>query len=175
MEDQVRKNQELVNNLMAQAAANKGAQDALLGNDAVISVDVAYTAESGRHYEGTLFFRRPSSMDYLRMGAIKSELMRANGVRPIIEVLPNGRLHESMAHVDNSIIFLARALSAFDTLLTGTVPAWFQNYRDLPDTDLLLQVYEQFDVALASFRHGAQGAPAGDGQAGAGPAPVANP
>lgn len=166
MSDQVKKNMELVNSLMAQAGAKAG-QAVQKGNKALIPVPVDYEADSGNVYQGTVFFRRPSSMDYLRMGAIKSELLRAFGVRPIIELLPNGRPHESMAHVDASVMYLARAISACDVLLAEPLPEWMQNHREIEDTDLIIQVYSDFDEALTSFRNGAQGAPARDGQAGA--------
>lgn len=178
MNEQARKNMELVQKLMSENAA-KQEQVVRQGNKAPIPVEVDYEADSGERYVGTVYFRRPSSMDYIRMGAVKSEILRSFGVRPIIEYvpLPTGGMErvESMAHIDNSIKYLAQAIAACDVLLTGQIPVWFQNHRDLEDSDLVIYVYRRFDEELLSFRTGANGSPATNSQAGDNQAPLANP
>lgn len=159
MNEQAKANMDLVNNLMAENAV-KQATAIQQGNKAAINVGIEYEADSGVTYSGTLFFRRPSSMDYIRMGAIKSELLRTFGIRPIVEYVPTPQggfdRVESMAHVDNSVKYLAQAIAACDVLITGQVPAWFQNHRELEDTDLVVYVYRRFDEELTSFRSGAK-------------------
>lgn len=168
MNPSAQQNMELVNSLMRQAATEKG-QTIQQGNKALIPVSIDYEADSGKYYEGTLFFRRPSAMDYIRMGAIKSELLRSFGIRPIIEYVqtPDGGSErmESMTHVDASVKFLAHAIATCDVLLASPVPEWFQHHRDMEDADVVIEAYRNFDVALASFRSGTQGVPSRNSQA----------
>jgi hypothetical protein len=176
--EQTKANLELVNSLMAENAS-KQAQIIQQGNKAPIPVTIDnYEADSGTVYNGTLFFRRPSSMDYIRMGAIKSELLRTFGIRPIVEYVPvpggGYERYESLAHVDNSVKYLAQALAACDVLLTGTVPEWFQNHREIEDTDLIVHVYGRFDEELASFRNGTKRGASPDSEASNNSAPMAD-
>jgi hypothetical protein len=178
MNEQVQANMDMVNEMMMKAAAANAAT-VQQGNKALLAVPIDYVAESGMHYKGTVAFRRPSAMDYIRMGAIKSELLRVFGAQPIVQYVqrPDGGMQmvESMAHVDTTTKFLANALSICDVLLAQPVPEWLQDHRNLTDTDLILQVYNGFEDALASFRTGTQAVPSGNGEAGASPAVVANP
>lgn len=176
MNEQAKANMELVQNLMAENTS-KQSKSVQQGNKAPINVEIDYEADSGEQYSGIISFRRPSSMDYIRMGAIKSELFRTFGIRPIVEYvpMPNGGMDrvESMAHVDNSVKYLAQALAACDVLLVQA-PEWFKNHRDIEDTDLVVHVYRRFDEELSSFRSGSQRGPSRDSEDGNDKTVVAN-
>lgn len=157
--EQAKENMDLVNKLMAESTGKK-AQAVEQGHKARISVDIDYTADSGKTFTGTLVCRRPTPMDYIRIGAAKSNVLRAFGVRPIVDVV-NGQRIESMAHLDQSITFLITSICTFDVLLVEA-PEWFGNYKEIDDTDLVVHCYDRFDEELASFRRGSQGGPARD-------------
>lgn len=165
MEQNVKQNMEMVKQMMEQAQAEKKADTIRQGNKAHIPVDIDYTADSGEEYKGTIIFRRPSSMDYVRIGAIKSDMLRLSGVKPIVDPQTGT---ESMAHVDNGIMFLLTALATNRVLLVES-PTWFNKYEEIFDTDLVIHVYNRFDAELLSFRRQPKNGPTGSGETISGP------
>lgn len=162
MNEQAVQNMAMVQEMMAKAQSEKKAEQIQLGNKAHIPVEIDYTADSDNTYKGTITFRRPSAMDYVRMGALKANMFRSLGIYPIIDPVTG---IESMAHVDNGTQNLLLGLSTFKTLMVDC-PEWFKNYEDLEDADLILHVYNRFDSELLSFRRPAQAGPQGNSENG---------
>lgn len=148
MEQTAQQNIQMVQEMIQKAEVEKKANLIQQGNKAHIHVTIDYQADSGTEYKGTVIFRRPSSMDYLRVGAHKSDMIRLMGIRPIIDQ-ETGR--ESMAHVDQTILYVFQAIATMKVLLVES-PDWFKDYENSQDPDMVVHVYNRFESELLSFR-----------------------
>lgn len=114
-------------------------------------VPIDYTSTSGYVYKGLVEFKRPSVKDYMRMGAIKSEILREAGVINI-------------ELVDSTIKFMAHVLATLQVCMVKC-PEWLLNLEAITDTDLLYEVYEKYEVWQDSFRKDIKQKSEGDSQA----------
>jgi hypothetical protein len=126
-------NMDMVRNLMEQA------QQVNLGGDAKHSVEIDYTTEMKKiHYTGTVVFKRPTMMDYLKIGGAKAELLRKAGVT-------------DMEIIDTSIKALAHIMSTLKIVIVKA-PEWLIDLGKLDEVDLLYYVYGKYEEWEYSFR-----------------------
>lgn len=109
-----------------------------IGGALTHSVDIDYTSEFGNHYTGKVVFKKVNMKDIMRMGAIKSEILREAGVR-------DSRL------VDNSVLFMATVLSTLQVVAVQR-PAWLLKPENVEEADVLYHVYDKYEEWENSFR-----------------------
>lgn len=97
-----------------------------------------YESLEGNKYEGVLVFKKPTIGDTMRMGAVKSEILRTAGVQDI-------------RFVDEDIMQLAKITAELDVVLHKR-PECLLNLKAIEDYDLLLHVYGLYMNWLGAFR-----------------------
>jgi hypothetical protein len=135
-------NMKKVQQLMQQA------QQVNLGADLKNAVDVDFTSSEGNVYQGRIVFKRPTIMDYMRMGGIKSEILRQSGV-------------VDLKLVDPSVQFMAHVISVLKTLIVKS-PEWLLDIDSVQEPELLFHVFSKYEVWDDSFRKPDAGESEGD-------------
>lgn len=125
-------NQEVVKELMEQAAQIK------MGSELQSQVELSFKGSDGKDYTGIVTFKKPTMMDYLRMGALKAEYLRTAGVVDI-------------ELVDRTVKQLAQVMATLKTTIKEG-PAWLINIDVIDDIDLLYYVYDKYEAWELSFR-----------------------
>ena len=69
-----------------------------LGGDLMAGVDIDFVTDFGTHVKGNVIFKRPTMLDYVKIGALKSEYLREGGA-------------VNLQLVDNSIKYIAQVMS----------------------------------------------------------------
>lgn len=113
-------------------------EEVKLGAEATNTVIIDYVSEYGNHYKGAIVFKRPSVMEFMKMGGIKSEILRLNGV-------------QDLKLVDAGVKYMAQVMATLKTVAVKR-PEWLINIDNVKDTDLLFHVYEQYTAWEDSFR-----------------------
>jgi hypothetical protein len=108
------------------------------GAEAQAGVPINYTSDYGKQYTGNVVFKRPSVMDFMKMGGIKSEILRTAGVKDV-------------ALVDGGVKFMAQVIATLKTVIVKS-PEWLVNIDGVKDTDLLFHVYGKYEEWEDSFR-----------------------
>jgi hypothetical protein len=103
-------------------------------------------SDMGTRYTGTVVFKRPSVMDYMKMGAAKSEILRNSGVR-------------DLTLVDSGVKLMAQIIGTLKTVVVKS-PEWLVRIDDVEDTDLLFHIYGEYQEWERSFRVSADEFPA---------------
>lgn len=117
-----------------------------LGEKARNEVSIEYVSDMGKRYTGTIVFKRPSVMDYMKMGAAKSEILRNSGVR-------------DLTLVDSGVKLMAQIIGTLKTVVVKS-PEWLVRIDSVEDTDLLFHVYGEYQEWERSFRTSADDFPA---------------
>jgi len=121
-----------VRELIAQAEQIK------LGGELKAGVFIDYTSDFGTIFQGNVIFKRPTMMEYVRIGALKSEYLRKAGV-----VDPK--------LVDNLIKLMAHIMSTLNVVIIQS-PEWLINLENIQEPDILYHVYEKYEEWEKSFR-----------------------
>ncbi len=119
-------------------AAVKAAEQARAGAELKEGEALDYESQEGNHYTGVIVFKKPSMADIMKMGAIKSEILRESGVR-------------DTRFVDNEILFMAHVISALEVVMYKR-PECLLHLREITEADLLFHVYGLYEVWESSFR-----------------------
>ncbi len=142
-------------------AAVKAAEQARAGAELKEGEMLDYESQEGNHYTGVIVFKKPSMSDIMRMGAIKSEILRESGVRDI-------------RFVDGDISFMATAISTLEVVMYKR-PECLLNLREITEADLLFHVYGLYEVWEAAFRKDFRNTSANDRATAAGEKAVDTP
>lgn len=121
-----------VRELIAQAEQVK------LGGELKAGVFIDYTSDFGTSFKGNVIFKRPTMMEYVRMGALKSEYLRKAGV-------------VDLKLVDNLIKLMAHIMSTLNVVIIQS-PEWLINLENIQEPDILYHVYEKYEEWEKSFR-----------------------
>jgi len=135
-------NMEIVKKLM------ENAEQVRLGSEAQEGIRIDYMSLYGNKYEGTVVFKRPSMKDYMRMGALKSEYLRLNGV-------------VNINLVDSSIKEMAQVMATLTVLLVKR-PEWLMKLEEVEELDMLFHVFAKYEVWENSFRKPRETEPTGN-------------
>lgn len=115
-----------------------------LGSELRTGIPIDYTSEFGNNYKGTFIFKRPSMRDYMRMGGIKSEMLRQAGV-----VDPK--------LVDGMIVYLSHVMSTL-SVVTLKAPSWVIDdkgkidFEILEEVDVIYHIFAKYEEWENSFR-----------------------
>lgn len=112
------------------------------------AVSINYESYEGNTYEGTVVFKKPTMGDWMRIGAIKADLLRKAGVT-------------DMELVDDTVQLMAHAMATL-TVVVIKRPPWFANLEEMTESDVIYHVYGKYMVWADSFRKPVQGAAAAD-------------
>lgn len=99
---------------------------------------IDFISTEGNVYEGTVVFKKPSMADFMRMGAIKSEILRRAGVK-------------ELALLDPTVDFMAHVLSTLEVVLFKR-PEWLLKLEQVNESDVLYHVYGRYQTWADSFR-----------------------
>lgn len=131
-------NKAKVRALMAEAGAKRA------GTALEKAVDIDYESMYEERYTGKIVFRRPSVMDYMKIGAMKAQFLGGNGaVNPAL--------------IDRAVLLMAEALATLK-IVTVKVPDWLLNetgevdFESIQDPDMLLHLFEVYQDWEYSFR-----------------------
>lgn len=113
--------------------------------------DIDFTSEEGNHYQGTVVFKKPSAMEMMKIGGLKSEMLRLGGATDI-------RL------VDGLIRQLAQVMATLSVVIVKR-PEWLADVTKITDLGILYHVYDKFDEWESQFRRAVQQANADTGEA----------
>ena len=111
-----------------------------LGNRLTHEEYVDYYSEMlDKNYEGYVTFKRPGVMETMKIGGMKSEILREAGVRDI-------RLVDTSAH------YYAGILATMQVVVTKA-PSWLpKDLKTFNDFDLLAHLFLLYETWLDSFR-----------------------
>lgn len=99
---------------------------------------IDYESQEGNLYQGTVLFKKPSMQDFMRMGGIKSEILRSAGVK-------------DLSLLDPTIDFMAHVISTLEIVLHKR-PEWLLKIGEVKESDLLYHVYGRYQTWADSFR-----------------------
>lgn len=122
-----------------------------LGGNLKSAVAIDYTSETGNEYTGDVLFKRPTALDYIKMGAIKSEFLRTAGA-------------VSLILVDESVKYMAQVMATLKVVVVKC-PEWLLSIEKVADIDALYHVYEEYQKWDNSFRKPVQSPDSGDSKA----------
>lgn len=111
-------------------------QQVSMGGNLTHTVLISYESEEGNMYTGQVVFKRPTVMDVMRMGGIKSQILADAGV--------NAQL------VDNMILQVASIVATLKVVVVSA-PPWL-DYNNLHEIEVMTHVFRQFEVWEDSFR-----------------------
>lgn len=131
-------NKKLIEQAMKEAELREQAMKINMGGEAKEGVQIDFTTEDGNVYNGVVVFKRPTMIDYMKMGAEKSEILRRAG---IVDV----------NLVDNSVKFMAHVMATLKTTIVKC-PSWLLNLDDIVEPELLYHVYGKYEEFEDSFR-----------------------
>lgn len=146
-------NMAVVRNMMEQTAR---ANEVKLGADLEKGVPIDFVSAYGTQYKGTIVFRRPTSMDFIKMGALKSRILGSFGIVDL-------RL------VDATVKHLAQCMAVIKTV-TVQAPIWLLtddgkvDVETIKEFDLLYHIFEKYEDWDESFRTGHTAESQGDGE-----------
>jgi hypothetical protein len=118
------------------------------GGELTHSVPVDFTSSEGRNYKGTVVFGKPTAMDVMKMGGLKSEFLRLGGAK-------DAQL------VDQGIKFLAHVMATLSVVLQKR-PEWLADVTKVSDLDLLYHVHDLYEEWESQFRKPVQRAVSDD-------------
>lgn len=116
----------------------KTAEELNIGDKATNSVAIDFTSEYGTRYQGNVVFKRPNVMEFMKMGGIKSEILRQAGVQDV-------------KLVDLGVKYVAQVIATLKTVVVKS-PEWLVNIDAVQDTDLLFYVHDAYEGWEHSFR-----------------------
>lgn len=144
-------NLQKVQELRRQHELKEQADKVNLGNGFTSGVHIDYTSVFGTEVKGWVEFKRPSMLEYMQMGGLKSEILRQAGVRDI-------------NLVDNQIKFMAHVISTLKTVIVKS-PEWLLNIDNVKEPDILYHVYGKYEEWEDSFRKPSESKSEGDSEA----------
>ncbi|MGG1673516.1 hypothetical protein ACIFOE_23320 [Paenibacillus sp. NRS-1783] len=119
-------------------AAVEAAQKVRAGGELKEGEALDFTSSEGNHYSGVLVFKKLNMADLMKIGAIKSEMLREAGVKEV-------------QLVDNDILFMAHVISLLEIALYKR-PECLLKLKEIKEPDLLFHVYDKYQVWEAEFR-----------------------
>jgi hypothetical protein len=126
-------------------------EEVRLGGELKTGVAIDYTTTAGNTYTGTVVFKRPTMLDYMKMGALKSEYLRLAGV-------------VELSLVDISIKRIAQVMAVLGTVIVKS-PEWLLNISNVVESDLLYHVHDKYEDWEKSFRKPSDTETSGDSSA----------
>lgn len=139
-------NMEKVRGLMAKADQIK------LGGELEASVPIDYESEYGNKYQGIIIFKHPTMKEYLKIGALKSEYFRQEGVT-------------NLNLVDATVRFVAQVMATLSVVIVKC-PEWLLKLEEIQEPDVLYHVFGKYEEWENSFRKSKKYDGAGDQAAG---------
>ena len=109
-----------------------------LGSDLETTVPIDYTSFQGKKYEGEVTFKRPNVQDFMKMGALKSEILRKSGVKDI-------------NLVDIPVKALAQTMATLKYVIVSS-PKWLQDVEKMHEPDVLYHIHDKYEEWENSFR-----------------------
>jgi hypothetical protein len=122
----------------AAQAAIETAQKVRAGGELKEGESLDFTSSEGNHYTGVLVFKKLDMADLMKIGAIKSEILREAGVKDV-------------QLVDNDILFMAHVISVLEIALYKR-PECLLKLKKITEPDLLFHVYGKQQLWEAEFR-----------------------
>lgn len=122
----------------AAQAAIETAQKVRAGGELKEGEILDFTSSEGNHYSGVLVFKKLNMADLMKIGAIKSEMLRVAGVQDI-------------QLVDNDILFMGHVISTLEIALDKR-PECLLKLNEITEPDLLFHVYGKYQLWEATFR-----------------------
>ncbi|WP_311080961.1 hypothetical protein [Paenibacillus polymyxa] len=135
-------------------AATEAAQKVRAGGELKEGELLDFTSSEGNHYTGVLVFKKLDMADLMKIGAIKSEMLREAGVQEV-------------QLVDNDVLFMAHVISLLEIALYKR-PECLLNLKKIKEPDLLFHVYGKYQIWEASFRKDFRNTPEDNSKATAG-------
>jgi hypothetical protein len=135
-------------NMAKVKALMEQAQQVNVGSELQNGVDIDFTSADGNVYRGKVVFKRPSVMDYMKMGALKSEIFRLAGVK-------------DLNLVDPTVKFMAHVIATLKTVVVKR-PEWMLDIDNMQEPEVLYHVYGKYEVWEDSFRKPDAGESEGD-------------
>jgi hypothetical protein len=108
------------------------------GGDLTKGVHIEFTSLEGNKYSGWVEFKKPTMSDFMRMGAIKSEVFRAAGVK-------------DLNLVDESIKFMAHTMSTLEVVIAKR-PEWLLNVQAVTEPEVLYHILGKYNEWEDAFR-----------------------
>lgn len=125
-------------NLAKVEALMAKAEQVKLGGELKAGVYIDFTSDFGTVFQGNVIFKRPTMMDYVRMGGLKSEYLRKAGVTdPML--------------VDNTVKLISHVMATLNTVIIKC-PEWLMNLETIEEPDILYEVFEKYEEWEKSFR-----------------------
>jgi len=121
------------------------------GGNMTHGIFIDYVSQEGNHYTGTVVVKRPTVMDYMKMGGLKSEYLRQAGV-------------QDANLVDDTVKILAHALATLKVVVVKC-PEWLMDMDNIREIDVLYHVFDKYEEWDYSFRKPVQAEPIGAGEA----------
>jgi hypothetical protein len=125
-------------NLAKVRALMDQAQEIGLGSKKQGELPIDFVSEEGNQYTGLIVVKRPNTMDYMKMGAIKADILRQNGVT-------------DLKLIDDGVKFMAQMLATFQVVIVKC-PTWFLKPEAIEEVEILYHVYAKYELWLDSFR-----------------------
>lgn len=145
-------------NLAQVRALMETSQQVQLGNQLNVGVPIDFKSPyEGKHYTGTIVFKRPSMMDYMKIGTLKAQYLNENGF-------------VNINMVDQTIKYMSQAMATLK-VLTVKAPAWLLNGQGLidietiQDPELVFYLFDLYEEWENTFRSPVQDAKGGDSEA----------
>lgn len=120
------------------------------GGDRKEGVYIDFTSLEGNPYKGWVEFKKPTMTDFMRMGAIKSEIFRAAGVK-------------ELKLVDDSILFMAHTMSTLEVVIAKR-PEWLLKIQAVTEPEVLYHVLAKYNEWEEAFRQDFRDEPAPDSE-----------
>lgn len=131
-------NIKLVEEAIKQAELKTQAEKVNMGENLRDGADIDFESSDGNKYVGKVIFKRPNMLDYMRMGALKSEILRNAGVR-------------DLNLVDKSVQFMSHVMATLKVVIVKS-PSWLVDIDKVEEPEVLYHVYAKFEEFEDTFR-----------------------
>lgn len=121
------------------------------GGELQYGIPIDYTSSEGKNYTGTVVFKKPNTMDLMKIGGLKSEFLRLGGT-------------QNLNLVDPGIKYLAHVMATLSIVLHKR-PEWLADVTKMDDLDVVYHVHDKYEEWESQFRKPVQGANADDSSA----------
>lgn len=102
-------------------------------------IAIDFLSVDGNRYKGTVIFKRPGVMDFMKMGAIKSEIFREAGV-------------VELSLVDQSVKMMAHVIANLKVVIAKSSIEDLLKIDECREPELLYHVYGKYEEWEYSFR-----------------------
>lgn len=126
----------------------KNASDLRLGGNATAGVPIDYTSLMNTKFTGTVVFKRPNMLDLMKIGGMKSEILRTAGVKDI-------------KLIDKTVNDMAQVVATLKIVVAKS-PEWLLDIDKVEEPDLLWHVFYKYQDWEDTFRKPSEDKPTTD-------------